>query len=84
MCPPGKESVIQSLCPSKEERIDLVLGSNHGKGAFQCGAKIILTETKSFGFEISVAVIIFWKDSTEVIKKSILTELTKGLKLMAE
>ncbi len=60
------------------------MGSNHGKGSFQCGAKIILTETKSFGFEISVAVIILWKDSTEVIKKSILTELTKGLKLMAE
>ncbi len=63
----------------------MVMGGDHGNGAFLCGVMIIIsTATKSFDFEIFAAEVICGKDDAEVIKKSILTELTTGLQLIED
>jgi len=74
------------------ERIDVVVGADHGKGAFQAGAKVIVTtkhnandkvEMKSHTFEISVAEVICKKDNAKVLQLTCNKRLTAGLKTIA-
>ena len=71
------------------DRIDFIIGADHGKGAFIVGAKIVVTLKQdsiheSFSFEISIAEIICRKDTAAVLKATIHDELTKGLKTIAD
>ena len=80
--------------PEDIERIDIITGGDHGKGAFVAGARIVVKladdaksakgdDIQSFSFEISVAEIICRKDNAEILEKTIKDELTKGLDTLA-
>ena len=68
------------------KRVDVIAGGDHGCGAFVAGAKVVVTfsDKSSVYFDVSVAEVLCRKDNAEVLEKTILTELTKGLKTMAE
>ena len=83
--------------PEKIERLDIIPGGDHGKGAFILGARIVVRlveplrpngegeEAQSyFSFEISVAEVICRKDNAEILSMTIKDELTKGLRTIAE
>ena len=82
------------MLPEDIERIDIIAGGDHGKGAFVAGARIVVKladnaksakgdDVQSFSFEISVAEIICRKDNAEILELTIKDELTKGLDTLA-
>jgi len=82
------------VLPEDIERIDIIAGGDHGKGAFVAGARIVVKladnaksakgdDVQSFSFEISVAEIICRKDNAEILELTIKDELTKGLDTLA-
>eukprot|EP00984_Skeletonema_dohrnii_P005248 scaffold1837_cov120-Skeletonema_dohrnii-CCMP3373.AAC.1 len=68
------------------KRIDIVVGGDHGAGAFVLGAKVIVTfeDSTSHYFDVSVAEVTCRKDNAEILKRTIHDELTKGLEVMAK
>jgi hypothetical protein len=68
------------------KRIVIVLGGDHGCGAFVVGAKVIVTFTdnKSECFDVSVAEVLCRKDNAEILEKTVLSELSKYLELVVE
>jgi hypothetical protein len=75
----------RSITPSEVERVEVVVGGDHGDTAFQLGASvyIYLTDEQIIQFELSVCEIICRKDTGKLIESTILPRLTKGLKILA-
>ncbi len=75
----------KSITPSEVERIQVVVGGDHGDTAFQFGASVSvdLISNRIINFEVSVCELICCKDTGKLIKSMILTQLTKGLDIVA-
>ncbi len=65
--------------------IQVVLGGNHGDGAFQFGASVSaeLSDGKIIDFEVSACKLICPKDTGKLIESTILPTLTSGLMVVA-
>jgi hypothetical protein len=63
----------------------VVVGGDHGDTAFQFGASVSvdLIGFRIIDFEVSVCELICRKDTGKLIKRTILTRLTKGLEIVA-
>ncbi len=75
----------KSANPADVLRFQVVVGGNHGNGAFQFGASVSaeLSDGKIIDFEVSVCELIFRKDMGKLIESTILPTLTSGLMVMA-
>ena len=87
----SRQLKFEKVPPQTVERLDVVVGGDHGIGAFIAGAKVIVVHKKPegkheecFSFEISVAEVICRKDTGDLLAKTIKDTLTKGLREMAE
>jgi hypothetical protein len=68
---------------NKVKSLTCVFGGDHGQGAFQFGAKVEMhfTDTaKSIPFIISLAEVVCRKDTGELLEKTIIKPLAKGMK----
>jgi hypothetical protein len=74
------ELEMSGLVLSDIERVDLILGGDHGAGAFQFGVKVVIASKKSvLTFDIAVAEVICKKDNAEVLKLTVEQHLTEGI-----
>jgi hypothetical protein len=75
----------KSIAPSDVERIQVVVGGDHGDTAFQFGAAVSVTLINDhiIDFEVSVCELICWKDMGKLIESTILLSLTRGLDTVA-
>ena len=58
------------------ERVDIVIGGDHGQGAFQAGFQVVgvfakESEIKTVIFDISLAEIVCQKDNARVLEKKL-------------
>jgi hypothetical protein len=74
----------KAIAPSNVERVQVVVGGNHGDVAFQFGASITaeMIDGQVIEFEISVCEEIFRKDTAKLIERTILPQLTNGLEVV--
>ncbi len=65
--------------------VQVVVGGDHGDTSFQFSASVSvdLTDERIIEFEVSVCELICRKDTGKLIKSTILTRLTQGLKMVA-
>ena len=75
----------KSITPSKVKRVQVVVGGDHGDTAFQFGVSVSvdLISDRIIDFEVSVCELICHKDMGKLIERTILTQLTKGLEIVA-
>ena len=74
----------QAMSPADIERVQIVVGGDHGDVAFQFGASVTvgMINKQKIEFEVSVCEVICRKDTAKLIELTILPELTKGLKVV--
>jgi hypothetical protein len=74
----------KAIAPSKVERIQVVVGGNHGDVAFQFGASITvdMIDGQIIEFEIILCKVICRKDTAKFIERTILPRLTNGLEIV--
>jgi hypothetical protein len=75
----------KSITPSEVKRVQVVVGRDHGDTAFQFGVSVSvdLIGDRIIDFEVTVCESICRKDTGKLIKRTILTRLTKGLEIVA-
>ena len=71
------------------ERVDIVIGGDHGQGAFQAGFQVVgvftkESETPTVIFDIGLAKVICHKDNAKVLEKKIEPFLTRGFGTIIE
>ena len=70
----------QNTAPSEIARVDIIIGSDHGAGAFIAGARIIVVlSNESFSFELVTAEIICRKDNSEILALTVNNLLSSAL-----
>ncbi len=74
----------KAIALSNVERVQVVVGGNHGDVAFQFGASITveMIEGQIIEFKISVCEVICRKDTAKLIERTILPRLTNGLEVV--
>jgi hypothetical protein len=74
----------QSMTPSDIEGVQVVVGGDHGDTAFQFGASVSvqLKDDRIILFELVCCELICRKDTSRLIKETILDTLTAGLKIV--
>ena len=69
------------------ERIDIVFGGDHGKGAFRLPVKVILTisaREKAINFVDVMATIFCRTDSTEILERTIATDVNDTMEKLVK
>lgn len=71
------------------ERVDIVVGGDHGQGAFQAGCQDVVvfaeeSETPTVIFDIGLAEVICRKDNAKVLENTIEPFLTRGFGIITE
>jgi hypothetical protein len=74
----------KAIAPSDVERVQVVVGGDHGDVAFQFGASLSveIIARRIIDFEVSVCEVICKKDTAKLIKRTILPQLTNGLEVV--
>jgi len=74
----------QAITPAEVERVQIVVGGDHGDVAFQFGASVTveIIDKQKIEFEVSVCEVICRKDTGKLIEATILPKLTEGLKIV--
>jgi hypothetical protein len=74
----------KAIAPSNVERVQVVVGGNHGDVAFQFGMSITVEtiDGQIIEFKISVCKVICRKDTAKLIECTILPQLTNGLEVL--
>jgi hypothetical protein len=75
----------KSIMPSNVERVQVVVGGDHGDTAFQFGVSVSvdLIGNRITNFEVPVCELTCHKDTGKWIKSTILTQLNQGLEILA-
>ena len=75
----------KDIDPKRVKRVQVVSGGDHGDIAFQFGATVSveLDDDTVIDFEVSVCEVICRTDTADLLEKTILPRLTKGLKTIA-
>ncbi len=74
----------KAIAPSDVDRVQVVVGGNRGDVAFQFGTSITveMIDEQIIEFKISVCKVICRKDTAKLIERTILPQLTNGLKVV--
>ena len=81
-----KHLTSKSVMPANIQRVQVVVGGDHGDTAFQFGASVsvhFIDDTEAINFEVSVCELICRKDTAKLIEATILERLTAGLKIVS-
>ena len=81
-----KHLTSKSVMPANIQRVQVVVGGDHGDTAFQFGASVsvhFIDDTEAINFEVSVCELICRKDTAKLIEETILDTLTAGLKIVS-